>query len=216
VAYKGTYFVLLVLRDRPLGVESVISTALAGTAAILVTVGATIPAWGPPLARFHDRLSQWRAHRRLRPLWADLAAMTPDIALSPVASGLAALGLRDAGIQLYRRVIEIYDGRMALRPYLDSAVAEHTRGLADDAGLVGTDRDAVVEATRLAAGIEAMKRGMQAVDEDDSVPPSPGGTSLSDEAAWLITVTRAYRRSPVVRDALRRLEAPTPGGNVAR
>lgn len=142
--------------------------------------------------------------------------MAPDIGLTPVTSGLAKLALRDAGIHLYRRVIEIYDGRMALRPYLDKAVADRARLLADDAGLVGTGRDVVVEAARLAAGIDAMKRGTSAVEEDSSVPPSPGGTSLSDEAAWLIQVAHAYRRSPVVHATLRQLATPTSGGRTAR
>jgi hypothetical protein len=216
VGYKATYFLLLLMRHRSFGVESDISTALAAAAALLVTVGATIPAWGPPLARISQRFSQWHAYRRLRPLWGDLSAVAPDIGLTPVTSGLAKLALRDAGIHLYRRVIEIYDGRMALRPYLDKAVADRARLLADDAGLVGTGRDAVVEAARLAAGIDAMKRGTSAVEEDSSVPPSPGGTSLSDEAAWLIQVAHAYRQSPVVHATLRQLAIPTSGGRTAR
>jgi hypothetical protein len=48
VGYKATYFLLLLVRQRSFGVESDISTALAAAAALLVTVGATIPAWGPP------------------------------------------------------------------------------------------------------------------------------------------------------------------------
>jgi hypothetical protein len=211
VGYKGAYFVLLAFGHHTLGVESLVSTALAGAAALFVTIGATIPAWGQSLARTGRRLSQQHAYRRLRPLWADLTAVAPDITLTPVSTRLASLRLRDAGIQLYRRVIEIYDGRMVLRPYLDAAVAARAAAFAQDAGLAGSDAAAVVEAARLAAGIDAMKRDARATDEDLALPPAPGGTSLSAEAAWLIVVTRAYRRSPIVRAALKSTATASTG-----
>ena len=89
-------------------------------------VGSTLPAWGEraglaaalaALGRRADGYRAYRAHRRLYPLWRDLVRATPEVALQETPPRLLdLLSGRDLRLRLYRRVIEIWDGRLALRP----------------------------------------------------------------------------------------------------
>jgi hypothetical protein len=177
-------------------------TRLLGAGAVgLVVVGSTMPAWGPrvgvpALARWVGR---YRAHRRLYPLWRDLARATPEIALAPPRSALAdALTVRDLGFRLYRRVIEIRDGGLALRPHLDPAVAEQVRAACRAAGLPEEEAEAVVEAACLAAALEAKRRG-EAAHTAAGTLGLAGGADVASEVALLERVAGCYRRSPIVR-----------------
>lgn len=88
-----------------------LGTLFAVAGALLITAGFTIPSWGPRL---------WAAttYLRLYPLWKTMYQLFPDIALHPVPSRWADLPrLRDLDFQLYRRLVEINDGRAALTTY---------------------------------------------------------------------------------------------------
>lgn len=188
----------------PLPAAELLTQLLIAGSVSLIVVGSTMPAWGPRVGI--PVLSRWtgryRACRRLYPLWRDLVRATPEIALVPPPSPLAdALAVRDLGFHLYRRVIEIRDGRLALRAYLAPAVAERARALCTAAGLSAEEAHAVVEAACLAAAMEAKRRGWPA-----SPTPSPlkadGGADVDTEVATLGRVARCYRRSPIVRAVL--------------
>jgi hypothetical protein len=204
VAYDGAHVVARRLGlGAPLGYEPAIAQALLAVAITLLVVGSTMPAWGPRLGlgtalRWRRR---YRAYRRIYPLWLALCRATPEIALdpprSPVADALTAGNLR---FRLYRRVIEVWDGRLALRPFLDPGVADLAHRLACGAGLSGERRQAVVEAASLAAAVEAKAQGWRA--PADASFEAPGGTSLDGEVDWLEKVALAYARSTVVRDVL--------------
>jgi hypothetical protein len=57
-----------------------------------------------------------------------LREINPEIALDPAPSGFRdTLRIRDLDFRLYRRIIEIRDGRLALRPFLDADVARRAR-----------------------------------------------------------------------------------------
>lgn len=99
-------------RPTPLITTSQLA-ALAGL--VLVAAGSALPGI--------DRL--WRATRHgvivrrrldaLYPLWSDLVDVTPGIALEPVTPRWRdRLHVRDLDMRLYRRVIEIQDGQLAL------------------------------------------------------------------------------------------------------
>ncbi|WP_327586871.1 DUF6545 domain-containing protein [Nonomuraea sp. NBC_00507] len=73
---------------------------------------------GPAQGRHGDRrdrhrLGRLRAYRRLRPLWTDLYAAMPEIALHPPL-GRELPAILDIDYLLYRRMIEISDGMLAL------------------------------------------------------------------------------------------------------
>jgi hypothetical protein len=116
-------------------------------------VGATMPAWGervgvPALCHW---VSRYRAYRQLYPLWRDLVRASPEIALLSPPPLLDALTWRGLRLRLYRRVIEIWDGRFALRPYLDTHVTEWARRACHEAKVPPDDEPFVIEAASLAA-----------------------------------------------------------------
>jgi hypothetical protein len=190
---KGVYIVGL-RTGVDLRLVEALTPLFASLTALLVTAGLTLPAWGPRLAEVAGALGRYRAYRRLTPLWRALYRAVPEIALvppSPYADWLPP----DVGFRLYRRVIEIRDGRLALRPYFDQGVAARARRLGESAGLSGPDLDAAVEASVLAAALRAKNDGkaVSAVQVD-----APGGSDLSGEVAWLVSVATAFARSPVV------------------
>ncbi|MFC9280926.1 MAB_1171c family putative transporter [Streptomyces collinus] len=64
-------------------------------------------------------------YRRLANLWQALADAEPSIVLvEPVDAGRALRERRSVSFELYRRAVEIRDGQIELRPYLDPAVRE--------------------------------------------------------------------------------------------
>lgn len=206
VLYKGTNVIANRLEARvPLGDETVISRTTIVVGTLLVTAGTSVSRWGPRLGV--DRLYVWirhfRSYHRLSPLWRDLQEVTPEIALYPPASSRAdAIAVRDLHFRLHRRVIEISDGLLSLRPFLDADVATRARQAALGAGAAGDELETVVEAAVVTAGIAAKTSG-QATAAAASTARLHGDPS--GEVAWLERVARAYARSPVVR-SIRELE----------
>ena len=73
-----------------------------------------------PLVR---HVAALRTYRQLYPLWRSYYEAEPSIALdgATAESPFAAAGLRDIEPRLYRRVIEIRDGMLAVRRYAPSS-----------------------------------------------------------------------------------------------
>lgn len=167
----------------PLGRTTVVSKLLPTSAYLLVLTGATLPTLLGWFVRY-------RRYRQLGPLWRDLYRADPAIALDP--PGLFAVG--QLRLRLYRRVIEIRDGLLALRPYRDPDVAAAARDRATRAGLVGQHRDAAVEAATIAAALHLRATGPPPHDHETTVA---GGDDLAAETAFLVLVARAYRAALV-------------------
>jgi hypothetical protein len=198
-------------------------------------VGSTLPAWGErvglgaALAALGRWADAYRAYRRLYPLWRDLVRVTPEVALqAPTPPALDALTWRDLRLRLYRRVIEIWDGRLALRPYLDASVAEAARRACRADGVVAQEVPYVIEAAALAAGVWA-KAARRPAAAPAALPldgrageagaTSLPGASLDGDVDALGRVARWYRTSPIVRAAVagteragRRMPAPPGAG----
>ena len=196
-------------------------------------VGSTLPAWGERvgLGAALVALGRWadayRAYRRLYPLWRDLVRATPEVALeAPPPPVLDALTWRDLRLRLYRRVIEIWDGRLALRPYLDAAVADGARRACRASGVEAAEELYVVEAAALAAGVRA-KTDRRSAAEPAALPldrhaeetgatgeKTSIGASLEGDVDVLGRLARCYRTSPIVRAAAARAVrgVPTPPG----
>jgi hypothetical protein len=181
------------------------SAPLFGSLAALLEVGGlTLPAWGPRLAGLRAAVLRYAAYRQLTPLWRELYRATPQIALVPPRRYGDWL-ITDVSFRLYRRVIEIRDGRLALRPHFDPDVAAAARQLGRAAGLTGRSLDATVEAAVLAAAIRAKGRDQRTADAlpiTAALLDGPGGSDLSEEIRWLVPVSRALARSRVVRGVL--------------
>jgi hypothetical protein len=165
-----------------------------------LAVGSTVPAWGSRVGL--DRALRWRrlhrAYRRLYILWAALAGAAPEIVLAPPASRLVdVVDPRNLDFRLYRRVVEIRDGYLALRPYRDREAAAAARELGAAAGLCGERLQAVVEAATLAAAIRRKADGRPARDVEADAD-SAGGADIDSEYVWLEQVARNFARSRIV------------------
>jgi hypothetical protein len=184
----------------PVGPVELAAPVFAACSGMLLVVGLTLPAWGPRLAPAAATLRRYRYHRQLAPLWTALYRAVPEIALVPPSGRPDWFVTHDLDFRLYRRVIEIRDGRLALRPYLDERVTATALRLGRDAGLSGPELDATVEAAVLAAAIRAKHEERAA---DSGSLDAPGGSDLPGELAWLVAVATAFASSTVVRAALR-------------
>jgi hypothetical protein len=105
--------------------------------------------------------------------------------------------------RLYRRVIEIRDGLLALRSYRDPEVRVQARRCGEAAGLTGDELRAAVAAAQLKAALTAKAQGVivradsSASADDRELFELRRGNDLTTEAAWLGKIARAYVQSPV-------------------
>ncbi|SDY05308.1 hypothetical protein SAMN05421504_104352 [Amycolatopsis xylanica] len=140
-----------------------------GIGAMLKLTGWLIPGIAPSAGW----LASYRDHLRLRPLWLALVEAYPHIALDgpkPLAADL--LSVRDMKFKTYRRVIEIRDGILALRPYLDGR----------------DDLDARGEAARIKAALASR----QAPGHSEESPDRVGGSDIASDRRWLVQVAKAF------------------------
>ncbi|MBW1602018.1 hypothetical protein JJV70_07800 [Streptomyces sp. JJ66] len=158
---------------------------------ILQVVGWTVPSWGPRLSQAARWLADYRAYRRLRPLWLALYEAIPAIALDAPPSGpLGVVPPRELEYRLYRRVIEIRDGQLALRPYLDP---DRVRADAERLGLPEDTAPTVREALLLRSALRARAAGARAPGGAvEPVTHAPDG-DISEEVAWLTQVARHFK-----------------------
>jgi len=149
----------------------------------------------------------WAAWFRLRSLWAMLLDGAPDVRLPPQPGTRLA-----ARYRLHRRVVEIRDAQLALRPFQDSRAAADAAGAALVAGLPQDERDAVIEAVMIVSALGARRNGAASASSPDAGHgvPEPGN-DLQSEAERLLRVSRAVRCSPIVRQAARDSGPGPPG-----
>ena len=177
----------------PDGVLARVYTAMGFCSSLLVAGGLTIPAWGPRIAEARAWMGRYRAYRGLHRLWLALYHANPHIALDAPTATNDPLWIDDLDYRLVRRVVEIRDGRLALRPYLSTATAEHARRAGERAGLHGTALEAAVEAATIADAIRAQRERRESTDP--YLYEAPGGADLASETAWLGQVCRAMRET---------------------
>ncbi|WP_025619388.1 MAB_1171c family putative transporter [Salinispora cortesiana] len=192
---KIIYLVAFWSGRQPTG-EREIAAVLVTISALLMMIGLTMPAWGPlmPLTRRWDDL---RAYRRLGPLWHDLTVALPELELDPQLRR-PLVAVRDLDYTLTRRLAEIRDGRLALRPFLDARATQAADALAEQAGLADDDRLATIEAAQLAFGLRAHRAGIAAPQPHPAEGPPRSAGGWAGEITWLTRVAAAYRQSPVV------------------
>lgn len=205
------------------GTEDVLSNTLGAVCATLAVAGATVTRWGEALS---TPVRWYRAHRTyaaLGPLWEALHEQIPEIALAERPGRFGAALPSDLAFALYRRVIEIHDGRLALRPYTptqDTLTALVGPALTDRSPLAQAPdddmsvedvsvEDALIEAVSIAAALANLRCGRKVEPVEGA--PSAGDPhehgSVEAEAAWLVRVTEQFTRSPLVPRALADLDA---------
>ncbi|MET8763193.1 MAB_1171c family putative transporter [Lentzea sp. NPDC004782] len=150
---------------------------LFGLTTVLVLVGVLLPIAGARLGL--DHLARWwrinRWYRSLHPLWKALHDEFPALTLD-VPTGRN-VSFRHPEHALYRRIIEIWDGRLRLRPHLDPSAAPG---------------DGAAEAALIADGLRRRRNGVAPTDgrsAPDNRPDDPDA-----ELDWLIAVSRALPR----------------------
>jgi hypothetical protein len=166
VAHKVVYQVVAYAGGRPPWEENGsngIQIMLLIPVIVLITIGITLPSWGPRAELWAARR---RVFRRLTPLADAIGEACPEIVPHGYRSGARA--------RLQQRVIVIRDALIGpLRPYL---------------GAVEGD-DAAAEARCIAAAIHRKALG---VEVDGPPPEFTTGDDLDSDAAWLAQVSAAY------------------------
>lgn len=153
-------------------------------------------AWRPTFSTY---LRQVRAYRQLQPLWQAVYEAMPEIALPPDPLNDASLSFK-----LYRRVIEIRDGELALRSYRDEQMvvnamhpASTPNGGTSTPNGGSSDLQAAVEAAALARAIDTRRASTRPCNNEAAQQPLiKPPDNLSDAITWLTAVSRAFARAP--------------------
>jgi hypothetical protein len=175
----------------PIDFESVApwGRSLQGIGTLLAVTGALVPVG----QRVRSVTATWRSLLALRPLWTAMRDAFPEVILfTPRRAAIELAGVDDVHLRLYRRVIEIRDGMLALRPYL-SGVSPSTPE---------------AEAAAIASALRRRADGVAPASHAQTF--APVGPQMSDEVAWLSRVSRAYRRGGFRAPAAR---TPRPSGS---
>jgi hypothetical protein len=184
------------------------------------TIGSTLPEWGhrAGVPALYNWVSSYRSLRRLYPLWRALHEATPEIALmAPVSRLEDVLGLREINFRLYRRVVEIRDGALALRPYRAFWAERLARHLCEWNRVPTEDAPLVVEAASLAAAIELKRLNKRiAPSACEPLTMGQGGADLASEVVILERLAHHFRRSKVVRAVLSQIEKGVAHGSIAQ
>ncbi|WP_370351609.1 MAB_1171c family putative transporter [Catenulispora sp. EB89] len=179
----------------------IVPAAFSGLGIIVVSIGLTMPSWGPRVSDLGQWIENILSYRALYPLWNAVCQESPEIVLEPRNSGVSNLHYR-----LHRRVVEIRDGWRALRPYMDVAEQPDIDSDSDvDAGAAAANGaaprpnndQALAEAVRIRDAIRAKRDG----HVPDSERRRPGfeerdAVTLADEVSWLAKVSSAYAKLP--------------------
>lgn len=193
----------------PVGNPALLTETALFVGIVAVTIGTTMPSWGPRSGLPHLLywIERYRAYRRLHPLWLALYHATPGIALLRPLSALGELlAGGDLSFRLLRRAIEIQHGSLILRPYQYPQAERYAREACEAAGIPDEEIPFVVKATVIAAALQA-----KAQDRRGHCTAAPmsllGGSDWHSEVATLVRVAHHFQYSPVVRATLARLEA---------
>ncbi|GIM95391.1 MAB_1171c family putative transporter [Paractinoplanes toevensis] len=159
---------------------------LQGGGTLIAVAGACVPA----ARRSRAIIGAYWSLLVLRPLWKAMRDAFPEVILfTPRRAVFELAGVDDVHLRLYRRVIEIRDGMLALRPYLP----EPPPAAADPAQ---SEAAAISQALR--------RRAEGAPPNDHEKAFAEVGPEMADEVAWLSRVSRAFS------DPAR---TPTPSGS---
>jgi hypothetical protein len=129
----------------------------------------------------------------MRDAFPEVILFTPRRAVFELA------GVDDVHLRLYRRVIEIRDGMLALRDQLPMSVP-------------AAGDPAVTEARRIALALRRQAAGMPEMPFGE--PWAQVGPEMADEVDWLCRVSRAYRRLGLREIVMYAVPTPRPSGSV--
>ena len=147
------------------------------------------------LARLFRQAWLWCAYWRLYPLWRLLRQAVPEIEL-PLDPGMR----WNIRYRLHRRVIEIRDALLILRPFSIGVIVRLAAAVARKSCLPPDRVAAVAEAAIIVSALRSRVHGSMCRHNrvsEDYVGVLPGN-DVHAEAASLILVSRAVRHSQIV------------------
>ncbi|MEU9126622.1 MAB_1171c family putative transporter [Kitasatospora sp. NPDC048540] len=156
----------------------------AAAGAVLITAGFAGPAGAAWLRRRRD-------YRALRPLWDLVYRADRRLALeAPASPRTERLALRDLEWRTARRGLEIRDGQLTLRPWVDPQAVAAAGRVAERAGLDEAQRAALVVAAALRSAVTALAAGAPPRPREEQ-PVLPGlDAEPAEERAHLVRVAR--------------------------
>ncbi|MGI5457597.1 MAB_1171c family putative transporter [Streptomyces sp. CA-249302] len=167
--------------------------------AMLTLIGWLVPTITDQAKNIRYWLKQHLSYHRLRPLWLVFSSEAPEIRL-PVDHGDRAQRRRFRGIgfKLYRRAVEIRDGRFVIRQYLDADVRESSEAHHRARGLSGEELNAAVTADQILAGLAARQTGERLPPGrlTDFADTDPETSQPMDDIDALLAVARHLPRQP--------------------
>ncbi len=205
---KMTYIAINLERDQPVGGEVLVAAGFIFGASALLVLGPLLPVFGPGvaarlartgvadrLARASDWVDAYRTHRVLFPLWRVLTEAMPDVVFpgsAPKNRWQAVWSPRDLLVRAHRRKIEILGAALDLAPYAEYDFVQAAHAEADAKGLTGLRKHAVVEASRLHAGLAGLAAGRLA---EKHAQPVLAGNQLdpNTESRRMRLVAKAFR-----------------------
>ncbi|MFI9648069.1 MAB_1171c family putative transporter [Streptomyces sp. NPDC052040] len=165
-----------------------------------LAVGLTMPSWGPAASEWHRRMRNFVNYQRLYGLWRAVTEAYPHVVLEPRRSApLARLLPGNISYRLYREVVEIQDGLLALRPYMDPEISARAGRRARQAGLSGEALQAEAQAAVVRQALRAKREGCapKAGERPSAVEPYVSRSGdYGAEVARLLSVARAYANLP--------------------
>uniref|UniRef100_A0AAU2AF72 DUF6545 domain-containing protein n=1 Tax=Streptomyces sp. NBC_00093 TaxID=2975649 RepID=A0AAU2AF72_9ACTN len=166
---------------------------------ILTLIGWLVPTITDQVQSVRYRIKQHRSHRSLRPLWLAFYSEAPEIAL-PIdrIDSAQRRRFRGIGIKLYRRAVEIRDGRFVIREYLDTGIRESSEAHHRTNGLHGNELNAAVTADQILAGIAARAAGNRPSPDrlTDFADADCQTSGPMDDIDALLAVARHLPREP--------------------
>ncbi|MEU6349219.1 MAB_1171c family putative transporter [Streptomyces sp. NPDC047072] len=165
--------------------------------AMLTLIGWLVPTITDQAKNVRYWIKQHLSHYRLRPLWLAFSSEAPEIRL-PVDHGdpTQRRRFRSIGFKLYRRAVEIRDGRFVIRQYLEAGVRESSEAHHRARGLAGEELNAAVTADQILAAIAAHKAGEHPHPDKltDFADTDPETSQPMDDIDALLAVARHLPR----------------------
>ncbi|GAA1482165.1 hypothetical protein GCM10009624_26050 [Gordonia sinesedis] len=171
---------------------------MTGIGTVLMMTGLTMPMWGPAAVGLTRRRRTAERYAALEPLWRDLRAAVPAISIAATSAG----DTGDLDYRLYRRIIDIRDGLLAISAYFPDSGGDSDTG--------SEVADAAPD--RVARDIRDALTTLRSAEHDE---PAPGhrrehlaSVDRVAEVDWLVAVSRSYVRllgstAPVSRSPIR-------------
>jgi hypothetical protein len=176
-----------------------------------VAFGCSIVSFIPLIQSF----SAWRNANLLYPMWKALCTALPQIALDPPRPRVAdALLPQDSQLRLHRRLVEIRDGLLILRDWVDSSDLDHIRAEIAETEVPADQADAAFTACWLEVALAAHQAGAPSTTGRVLDLSRHGGTDGESELHWLRKVAQVWS-TPLVERCVSAMSARRRQGEPA-